>query len=369
MGRYAVILAGGGGTRLWPQSRRKLPKQFLELGAREGETLIGATARRAARVVGPANVWVVTAADQVAEVARAVGRDAVPDGNVIAEPCARNTAAAVGLAAARLSALDPDATLAVLPADHHIGDETAFAGALEKCLDAAERVVDGRTPLVTCGIQPSHPETGFGYIEVAPGASPTRDGALPVLRFVEKPSANLAIEFIASGRHTWNSGMFFFRASRMLEEMARTLPALAGGLQQILQALAKGGVSAAAEATARVYPSLPSVSIDVGVMEKAGGILVVPGAFGWNDVGSWRALAEVRPADAEGNVRVGTTVAIQTRGSVLVSGDARVLAAYGVEDLVVVSTPDAVLVIPKRMAQDVRAVVQELEQRGLSQYL
>ncbi len=369
MARYAVILAGGGGTRLWPQSRRRLPKQFLELGAREGETLIGATARRAARVVGPANVWVVTAADQVAEVARAVGRDAVPDDNVIAEPCARNTAAAVGLAAARLAALDPDATLAILPADHHIGDEGAFSRTLEACLDAAERTSGDSTPLVTCGIKPSHPETGFGYIEVAAGQTATRDGALPVLRFVEKPSVERAKEFLASGRFFWNSGMFFFRARRMLAEIGRTLPALGGALGEIGAALTRGGVAVAAEVTARLYPGLPSVSVDVGVMEKAGGILVVPGDFSWNDVGSWRALAEVRPADAAGNVRVGTTVAIDTTKSVLVSGDGRLVAVVGVSGLCVVSTPDAVLVVPTERAQDVRAIVQELEQRGLTTYL
>ena len=172
------------------------------------------------------------------------------------------------MAAARLAALDPDATLAILPADHHIGDEGAFSRTLEACLDAAERTTGDSTPLVTCGIKPSHPETGFGYIEVAAGQTATRDGALPVLRFVEKPSVERAKEFVASGRFFWNSGMFFFRARRMLAEIGRTLPALGGALGEIGAALTRGGVAAAAEVTARLYPGLPSVSVDVGVMER-----------------------------------------------------------------------------------------------------
>jgi mannose-1-phosphate guanylyltransferase len=365
MARYAVILAGGGGTRLWPASRRKRPKQFLPLGAREGESLLGATARRAARIVGPTHVWVVTAAEQVAEIARATDRDAVPDENVLAEPCARNTAAAVGLAAARLAALDPDATLAILPADHHIGDEAGFARVLGACLTAAER----DDALVTCGIKPAHPETGFGYIEVAEGVTPSRDGALPVARFVEKPNLERAREFLASGRFYWNSGMFFFRARRILAEIARTLPPLGVALDEIAATLRGAGTAAAAEATARLYPTLPSVSIDTGVMEKAAGIQVVPGDFGWNDVGSWRALAEVRARDAAGNVHVGQTIAVDTTNSVLVAEPGRVVAAVGVTGLVVVATPDAVLVIPADRAQDVRRVVDELEKRSLKDYL
>jgi mannose-1-phosphate guanylyltransferase len=333
---YAVILAGGGGTRLWPSSRRKRPKQFLPL-APGGRSLLAATVDRVA--VPLDHVLVVTAAPQVAEVRAAL--PALPAKNVIAEPVARNTAPAIALAAHELIRREAgDAVMAVLPSDHVVTDEAAFREVLEQaCATAAQH-------LVTCGIRPSRPETGYGYLELGDA---TEGPAREVRRFVEKPDRVTAAQYISSGRHLWNSGMFFFRADRIWRETQKHLPEAA-------KAIESGN-----------YAAAPSISIDYGIMEKASGIWAVSGDFGWNDVGSWTALADIFPAQ-DGNVRLGgPQVAIEAKGNVIV-GDALV-ALVGVDDLVVVTTGDAVLVMPKERAQDVRAVVQELERRKMEPYL
>jgi mannose-1-phosphate guanylyltransferase len=337
---HAVIMAGGGGTRLWPASRRRRPKQLLPLGRDPGESLLAATCRRLEAVVGIERTWVVTAADQAAAVAADVPR--LPAANLVAEPRARNTAAAIGLAAIAVAARDPDAVIAALPADHHVGDEAAYRAVVARALALAE----ASDRIVTVGIQPTAPETGFGYIE--PGAEGP-DGARQVERFVEKPDRDTAAGYVARG-YLWNAGMFFFRAARIRAEIARHLPALAAGLDEIERA--PGDLE-------RIYPTLPAISIDYGVMEKASGILVVPGAFGWNDVGSWTALAETRGADADGNVRAGELLAVDARDNI-VSSDAGLVALVGVSGLVVVRSGDAVLVMPRARAQDVREVVSRL---------
>lgn len=336
MDTFAVILAGGGGTRLWPASRRKRPKQFLPL-APGGRSLLAATVERLAMPLE--RVLVVTAAPQVDEVRAALPK--LPAENVIAEPVARNTAPAVALAAHELMKRGAGgAVMAVLPSDHVVTDEAAFRRVLAQACAAAE------WHLVTCGIQPARPETGYGYLELG---DVTDGPARAVKRFVEKPDRATAAKYVASGRHLWNSGMFFFRAERIWRETEDHLPHTA-------QAIAAGR-----------YADAAAISIDYGIMEKATDIFAVPGDFGWNDVGSWAALADVLPAQA-GNVRVGgPSVAIDAKGNVVV-GDALV-ALVGVDDLVVVTAGDAVLVMPKARAQDVRAVVQELERRKMDPYL
>jgi mannose-1-phosphate guanylyltransferase len=336
MDTYAVILAGGGGTRLWPASRRKRPKQFLPL-APGGRSLLTATVERVGMPLE--RVLVVTAAPQADEVRKALPK--LPAKNVIAEPVARNTAPAVALAAHELMQRDAgQAVMAVLPSDHVVTDEAAFRRVLGEACAAAER------HLVTCGIQPKGPEIGYGYLELGDA---TDGPAREVRRFVEKPDRPTAAMYVASGRHLWNSGMFFFRADRLWRETEAHLPHTA-------QSIAAGR-----------YADAQPISIDYGIMEKAKDIYAVPGDFGWNDVGSWAALADVLPAQ-QGNVRVGgPSVAIEAKGNVVV-GDALV-ALVGVDDLVVVTTGDTVLVMPKERAQDVRAVVQELERRKMETYL
>jgi mannose-1-phosphate guanylyltransferase len=355
---HAVIMAGGGGTRLWPASRRRKPKQLLPLGADPNESLLAATCRRLEPVVGNDRVWVVTAAEQAAAVSADLPR--LPKRNLLSEPCPRNTAAAIGLAAVHLLHRDPEAVLGALPADHAIGDEKGYGEVIARAFALAET----EEAIVTVGIRPTAPETGFGYLE--PGA-PAAAGARVVARFVEKPVRAAAEDYVARG-FLWNGGLFFARARRLLDEIAQHLPSLAEGLDVIARALASGDDAAAAEATARVYPGLPSISIDHGVMEKTRGILVVPGDFGWNDVGAWSALAETRSADAAGNVCAGEVVAVDAAGNI-VATDAGLVALVGVSGLVVVRAGNAVLVVPRARAQDVREIVARLGQDGREEYL
>jgi mannose-1-phosphate guanylyltransferase len=281
----------------------------------------------------------------------------VPRANFIAEPVARNTAPCIGWAAATIARGHPDAIIAVLPADHFIGDEPAFCDALGAAVKAAE---DGW--ITTIGIVPTRPETGYGYIEVGDTVS---DRVHAVSRFVEKPNRQRAEEFVATGRYLWNGGMFFFRASVMRDAIAEHVPALAAGLEAIDAAAARGD-----EATtlAQIFPTLPSVSIDHAVMEKAKRVAVVPGDFGWNDVGSWQTTWEMSARDAGGNAVPEGSVVVDASNNLvrdLTSGAKRKRwALLGVHDLVIVETDDAVLVVPRDRAQDVRAIVDALAKTG-----
>jgi len=353
---HAVILAGGSGTRFWPASRRHMPKQLLPLAGRAGETLIAATVRRIEPIVPAARVWVSTGARLVAATAAAL--PSIPPGHMLAEPTARNTAPAIGWATATIARTDPDAVVAILPADHFIGDEAAFLEVLARAIRSAE---DGW--LTTIGIVPTRPETGYGYIEVG---APVGEGVLAASRFVEKPSRERAEEFLLGGKHLWNAGMFFFKARTMRAAIAEQLPALAAGLDRIDAEAARGRE---AQALAEVFPTLPSISIDHGVMEKAQRIAVVPGRFGWNDVGSWQVTWEMSPdRDTHGNVLPEGSVAIDAKNNLVkdltTTSRSKRWALVGVSDLVVVETDDAVLVIPRERAQDVRSVVDALSSRG-----
>jgi mannose-1-phosphate guanylyltransferase len=296
------------------------------------------------RAVANERVMIVTAESQLDAT-----RAAVPGVELVAEPVGRNTAAAIGLAGALLAARDPDAVLAVLPADHHIRDHAGMARALDAALTAAER--DDAIALV--GIPPAHPETGFGYLEMA------GDGRT-VTRFVEKPDRATAERYVAAGNYLWNAGIFCLTAKRLLAELDTHLPVTA----QAVRAIARDP-----NAARTLYPTLPSVSFDKGVMEKTDRVIAIPAAVGWNDVGSWAALPEVRGADASGNTVVGSALVIDGTGNVVVSDDETLVATVGLSDLVVVKAGDAILVIRKDQAQDVRKVIDELSARGLARYL
>jgi mannose-1-phosphate guanylyltransferase len=350
--RYALILAGGGGTRLWPQSRRRRPKQFLPLLS-HGATLLSATVDRLRGHLPLDRILVVTAADQVDQV-----RAAVPDlpvENVIAEPRARNTAACVGLGALSVATRDPGAVAAVIPSDQFIAHPQRFWDCLEV---AFLRAASASRPVVTLGIRPTAPETGFGYLE--PGEA-TAGGARRVARFVEKPDRATAEQYVKSG-YLWNAGMFVFAVDHMLGLIDQHLPELGRTLTQIRNDPSRAAV---------LYPEAQSISIDYGVMEKLGPTEVecVPGDFGWNDVGSFPALAAVAPADAAGNTSLGDSVAIDAHNNIFVGDGKRVITAVGVNELVIVATDDAVLVLPKSRAQDVKQVVDALERSGRGSYL
>ncbi len=340
---YALVLAGGGGTRLWPASRRSKPKQFLPL-LEGGQSLLAATVSRLQPLVPLDRVMVVTAAGQTDAVHWAVPELAAHD--VVIEPEARNTAACIGLGAIEVMARDPEGIAAVVPSDQFVADGAAYHSAIERDIAVAAQ---GR--VCTIGIKPTAPETGFGYIE---SGAPLDGSALGIARFVEKPDRATAERYLSSGKFLWNSGMFFFRAKVMLAAIRKHLPALG----QILDAIAADRSRAA-----ELYPQAPKISIDYGVIEKLPPeeLAVVPGDFGWNDVGSWAALPQLAAADGAGNVSVGATVTVDSSGNLIYAAEGQLVAAAGVRDMVIVAAGGAVLVLPRERAQDVREIVKALE--------
>lgn len=350
---HAVLLAGGRGTRFWPASRETLPKQFLKVGGEE--SLLTRTGRRLAGVAAPKDAWVVTNAAHVQLAAEHLPD--VPRRRIVGEPVGRNTAPCIALAAALVAREDPEGVLLVAPADHWIGDEDAFRGVLRAGIEAAR----SSRMLVTFGVIPTAPATGYGYIE-AGEALPGAGGARKVARFTEKPDATTAAKFLATGRHTWNSGIFAWRADVFLEELARHEPAIAQGVSSMAAA---ADLDAAMRAG---YASLPSISVDYAVLERSNRVAVVPAKFPWSDVGSWDALAELSSPDGRGNVLTGDVLAVDAKHC-FVETDGRMVALVGTEGLLVVARKDAVLVAAKGRSQDVKKIVDALERDGRRELL
>lgn len=360
---HAVILAGGSGTRFWPLSRRLAPKQLLSLTGER--TMLQDTIQRIAPTVPAERTWVVTAqdlADETRRQLRVIGAAA----SVISEPVGRNTALAIAVAAHRLLVTDPDAIMAVLPADHAIAKPESFRAALDLAMAVA---ADGY--LVTIGIVPRRPETGYGYIKLGkPLAGRSGNGAhakaFQVEGFVEKPHRAQAERYLASGQYFWNSGMFVWRAGLILDELRRYAPGVASAGAEIASALAAPEVNETA--VRALYESAEAVSIDYAVMERSTRAAVIPAEFGWSDLGSWAALDEVVPKDERDNVISGRVVDVDSRRSIVYAHD-RLVATIGLNDLIVVDTPDATLVCAKDRAQEVRKVVETLEAQRAQEHV
>lgn len=352
----ALVLAGGSGTRFWPASRRAMPKQLLDLGG-TGRSLVADTIARVRPLVGD-RVMIIATESLAAAMDRELGT-AGPL-TVLNEPIGRNTAPAIGLGAVHAKAAGAD-VIAVLPSDHAIVDAEAFRKALALAADVAR---DGT--LVTLGIRPTRVDTGFGHIGLG---ETIRPGVFRVAEFVEKPPRPRAEELLRGGRHVWNAGMFIMTPDAVLAEIRRQKPAMAAALDRLAEALAR---SPAEELALRreIYPSIESISVDYAVMEKAERVAVIPADIGWSDVGSWAAAWELAAKNEEGNAgRGGEALFVDARGNLAVVPDGRVVALVGVSDLVVVETADALLVCPRERAQDVRAIVTELEKRKLERFL
>jgi mannose-1-phosphate guanylyltransferase len=351
---HAVILAGGAGTRFWPAGRRARPKQLLSILA--DRTLLAQTLDRCAPLAPVENTWIITNEQQVELTRQECPR--IPPGQIVAEPLMRNTAAAIGLASHLIRKREGDeAIMAVMPADHAIRPQERF---LDTFAAAIERAGQGDV-LVTIGVVPAGPATGYGYIEG--GDEVARIGGHTVLRarsFKEKPNAATAGEFLESGRYFWNSGTFVWTVGSFLKALQTHLP----GHDDLL------GRAVQKETIDRdLYARIENVPVDIGVMEKAENVEVIPADFEWDDVGSWLALTRLGKRDPASNVSRGRHVELDCRNCIIVSGEKHLVATLGIENLIVVHTPDATLVCRKDRAEDVRAIVERLREKGLEEYL
>lgn len=366
--RVIVIMAGGTGERFWPMSRIAHPKQLLTLTS-SGQSLLAEAVSRAKALVPPENIYIATSHDLRNAISEAgLG---IPEANILAEPMKRNTAGCLIYASASILAANPEigpegVTIGVLTADHRIPDTNSFVSTVQAAFEEAEN----SESLVAIGIRPVRPDTGYGYLEVE-NDSPKSDSTgkhsiYKVAKFHEKPSAEKAAQFIANGASYWNSGMFFWRFSTFQNEFGRANPVLAETLEDMTDAIMANDE----KRTTAIFDAMPSISIDYALMEKSGRISMIPGNFIWDDLGSWDTLERTFPADGSGNVTYGDPVVIDCDSSIIYNapgGKKMAVAAVGLKDMVVVVNEDAVLIMPKDRAQDVRKVVITLRDRGASQ--
>ncbi len=356
MTKTALIMAGGRGERFWPKSRKSLPKQFLSL-TDDGKTMIQLTVERISPLVSIENVYISTNKDYKNLVLEQL--PGIPEENILCEPIGRNTAPCIGLGAVHMQKKHGDAVMMVLPSDHLIKYHKMFLNTLSDACEIAEKGEN----LVTLGITPDYPETGYGYIKFNPDKI---DGqAFAVDRFVEKPSLEVAKEYLEAEEYLWNSGMFVWKVSTILSNIQTFMPETFEGLKKIQTAIDSDEQTSVLE---KVFPEFESVSIDYGIMEKAKNIYILPGAFGWDDVGSWLAVGRIKKSNENGNVVAGNIITVNSRNNIIQGGE-KLIATVGVEDLIIIDTEDATLICDKGSAPDIKKVLENLKICNRDEYI
>lgn len=358
MNHYGVIMAGGGGTRFWPLSRQKTPKQLLNLSGKD--LMINEAVERMATVIGKSNIFIVTAEVQAPAMISATQGKVFPR-NILAEPSARNTAACIGYSAMEILRKYGDGVMIITPADHYIENTPVLTEIFKTAILTAEE----QEKLVTIGLKPTFPSTGFGYIKYD---ADCESNVKPVLEFKEKPNEETAKKYVECGRYVWNSGMFIWKASLILRKIEEYTPEIYKDLITIGDAM---NTPQEQEVLHEVYPNIRKISIDYAVMEPSaakGDVLVIPGDCGWNDVGSWDMMDILHDSDQDGNILLGDVVAIDTKDTVIYASS-RTVTAVGVENIVIVETPDAIMVCRKDKAQEVKKIVDALNDAGRKELL
>lgn len=352
----ALIMAGGRGERFWPKSRRNLPKQFLSLTG-DGKTMIQLTVERILPLVNMEDIYIATNKEYKSLVQQQL--PCIPDENILCEPVSRNTAPCIGLGAIHILKKNEDAIMMVLPSDHLIKYSSMFLNTLKDTFEIAQE----NSNLVTIGITPDYPETGYGYIKFNP--SNCKGRAFAVDGFVEKPNKETAKEYLASEDYLWNSGMFIWKASTVIEKMKEFIPDIYDGLKEIKEAI---GTSEQEIVLEREFQEFQSISIDYGIMERSSNIYTVPGTFGWDDVGSWLAVERIKTSNEFGNVVEGNVITIDSKNCIIEAGE-KLIATVGIENLVIVDTDDATLICEKSSANNIKRVLDNLKICNRNEYL
>lgn len=358
MKTVALIMAGGKGERFWPKSRQHLPKQFLCLTGNQ-RTMIQNTVDRILPLVQLEDIYIVTNRDYKSLVMEQL--PGIPEENILCEPMGKNTAPCIGLGAVHMRRKYGDAMMLVLPSDHLISQPRLFRSVLQNGMKVAEET----GAVVTLGISPTSPDTGYGYIQYDTDPVKAWGAGYHVMRFVEKPNVTLARQYVDSGDYLWNSGMFIWKVSTILDKMAQYLPGNYALLQGIEQAI---GTPQQEEVLVEQFGKMQSISIDYGVMERTKDIYILPASFGWDDVGSWLAVGRINPVDGNGNVITGDVIAVNTERCIVQGGD-KLIALVGMEDVIVVDTPDSLLLCRKDSAGEIKKVLETLRTENRTEYL